>query len=136
MRGPMVSDVEEVARTKQPKKATKKSAAENQSSSNSTPKKSSALKKLDPETSKLLQTIKEKVNKKNFGRKVRDSEIIKKALALLKPEHIEELQESTLTERDRLALAHEDYQKAHGKLTLDQFIGMLLKGEIRAEKQK
>jgi hypothetical protein len=51
-------------------------------------------------------------------------------LGLLQAEHLAELQQSTLSEKDRLAIAHEDYQKANGKLTLDQFIGKLIRGEI------
>lgn len=93
-------------------------------------KKKSALKKLDPESAKLLAALKEKVNKKTFGRKVRDSEIIGRALSLLEQQHIKELQEATLSERDRLGMAHEEYVKEHGKITLDEFIGKLLRREI------
>ena len=92
-------------------------------------KKKSSLKKLDPEAAKLLAAIKEKANKKSFGRKVRDSEIIGRALSLIESVHIKELQDATLSERDRLALAHEEYVKQHGKITLDEFIGKLLRGE-------
>ncbi len=94
-------------------------------------KRQSILKKLDPETAKALQSLKDKANKKSFGRKVRDCEIIQVALKQVSPEHIKELQEATLSEKDRLALAHEEYQKQHGKTTMDQFIGKLLKGEIK-----
>ena len=93
-------------------------------------KQDGVMKKLDAETAKLLSSIKEKANKKPFGRKVRESEILSLALGLLKPEHIIQLQEATYSERDRLEMVHADYQKAHGKLTLDAFIGKLMRGEI------
>ncbi len=98
------------------------------------PKRQSVLKKLDPETAKLLQSLKDKANKKTFGRKVRDCEIIAVGLKQVSPDHIKELQEGTLSEKDRLSLAHEEYQKHHGKTTMDQFIGKLLNGEITARK--
>ena len=93
------------------------------------PEKTSVLKKLDPETGRVLKLLKDKINKKNYGRSVRDTEIIAAALRLIQPEHIKDLQENTLSERDRLAIAHEEYQKTNGKISLDQFIGKLLKGE-------
>lgn len=95
------------------------------------PKKQLVGKKVDPETNRLLQTIKDKVNKKNFGRSITDSEILIIALKQIQPQHILELQESTFSEKDRLHIAHDDYTKAHGKITLDQFIGKLIRGELK-----
>lgn len=98
-------------------------------------KRKNVLKKLDPEAAKLLQALKEKANKKTYGRKIRDTEIIAKALGLIEANHLQELQENTLSEKDRLHMAHEEFQKAHGKISLDQFIGKLLKGEISSKIQ-
>lgn len=92
---------------------------------------SSGMKKLDAESSKLLSQLREKANKKAFGRKVRESEILGMALKLVEQSHISQLQEATYSERDRLDMAHAQYQKAHGKITLDAFIGKLMRGEIR-----
>jgi hypothetical protein len=88
------------------------------------------LKKLDPAAGKILSTLSEKANKKERGRKIRDGEILALGLKLIKDEHIKQLQEESLSEKDRLAEAYEKYQKNHGKLSMDQFIGKLLKGEI------
>lgn len=96
------------------------------------PKRKNVLKKLDLESAKTLAALKDKANKKPHGRKIRDGEIIGKALSLLGSQHIEELQEATLNEKDRLNIAHENFIKEHGKISLDQFIGRLLKGEVRA----
>ncbi len=93
-------------------------------------KKKQVLKKLDPDSAKLLQSIKDRVNKKSHGRKIRDYEIIHKALTLIGIPHISELQEKSLTEKDHLNRAYEGYQKTHGKISFDQFIGKLLKGEV------
>lgn len=92
--------------------------------------KTSVLKKLDPDTGKTLKQLKEKINKKNFGRSIRDTEIIALSLSLVNSDHIQKLQDSTLSEKDRLHIAHEEYVKEHGKVTLDQFIGLLIRGQI------
>lgn len=93
-------------------------------------KKKVVLKKLDAEAAKLLQGLSDKANKKTFGRRVRDTEIICRALTLLQPEHLAELQQNTMNEKDRLNIAFEMYQKANGKVTMGQFIDKLLSNEI------
>ncbi|RYZ77628.1 MAG: hypothetical protein EOP05_01080 [Proteobacteria bacterium] len=97
-------------------------------------KASPSIKKLDPEAAKLLLTLREKANKKLFGRKVRESEIILLALKLVKSDHIDELQEATYSEKDRLEMVHAQYQKENGKITLDAFIGKLMRGEVKLPK--
>lgn len=95
------------------------------------PKKRNVLKKLDAESAKILQSLNDRANKKSYGRKVKDSEILAKALQLVESHHLQELQDATLNEKDRLHMAHENFAKQNGKITLDQFIGKLLKGEIK-----
>ena len=90
----------------------------------------SVVKKIDQAAGKLLSQLKEKVNKKERGRKIRESQILALGLKLIRDEHILELQQQSFSERDRLMEAHAKYQKSHGKLSLDEFIGKLLKGEI------
>ena len=97
-------------------------------------KQKTAMKKLDPAAAKLLAQLKEKANKKEFGRKVLEKEILSLAVRLVTDEHLKELQTQTYTERDRLSMAHDEYQRSNGKVTLDQFIGKLLKGEISSKK--
>ncbi|HRK07542.1 MAG TPA: hypothetical protein PLZ57_07210 [Pseudobdellovibrionaceae bacterium] len=92
------------------------------------------LKKIDAETARHLSQLKERANKKLFGRKVRDAELIALGLKLVEQRHLAELQERTYSEKDRLAIAHDDYQKANGKITLDQFIGRLIRGEVQIQK--
>ena len=106
-------------------------AAENKKPKKEINKKHNQLKKIDLETARTLEQIKDKVNKKSFGRKIRDTEIIHIALGQINSDIIKHLQESTYSEKDRLAMAHEEYQKKHGKLSLDQFIGLLLKHQLK-----
>lgn len=97
-------------------------------------KRQTCLKKIDLETSRVLNQLRERANKKPFGRKVRDAELIALGLKLVEQRHLVELQEQTYSEKDRLAMAHDDYQKANGKISLDQFIGRLIRGEIQIQK--
>ncbi len=89
------------------------------------------LKKLDLESAKLLAAIKDKINKKSAGRKIKDSEIIGLALKQLNTEHIKTLQQMTYQEKDLLQLAHEDYVQVHGRISLNQYLGLLIRGEIK-----
>ena len=59
-----------------------------------------------------------------------EKEILSLAVKLVTDEHLKELQTQTYSERDRLSMAHDEYQRSNGKITLDQFIGKLLRGEI------
>ena len=90
----------------------------------------SYLKKIDPESARLLSQLRDRANKKSYGRKVRESEILARAIRLVAQDDIREIQDQTYSERDRLQMAHEEYVKANGKISLDQFIGKLLKGEL------
>lgn len=95
---------------------------------------SASVKKLDVETMRLLVLVRERVNKKNFGRRIRDSEILAIALKSISADQIKALQESSYTEKDRLNMAHEDYVRGHGKISMDEFIGRLLRGELTIKK--
>ncbi|MBX2994916.1 MAG: hypothetical protein KF681_08840 [Bdellovibrionaceae bacterium] len=87
-------------------------------------------KKLEGDTLKLLASISERINRKARGRKVKDREIIGFALKLISNEHVTLLQEGSYTERDRIELFHEQYCKTNGKISLDQFLGGLIRGDI------
>lgn len=98
---------------------------------NAATKKKTVLKKVDLEAAKLLAALKEQANKKHYGRNITEGEILSKAITLLNSEHLKELQDLSFSETDRLHIAHENYVKQNGKITLDQFIGRLLKGDIK-----
>jgi hypothetical protein len=70
------------------------------------------LKKIDADTAKLLKQIKDKANKKQFGRNVRDSEVLSMAVGMITDAEIKLLQEATYSEKDRLHIAHSEYVSA------------------------
>jgi hypothetical protein len=88
-------------------------------------------KKVSGDTLKAIRQISDKANKKQFGRRVLDSEILSLAVSLVTDKEIKLLQEATYSEKDRLHIAHSEYVSANGKITLDDFIGKLLRGEIQ-----
>lgn len=94
------------------------------------------LKKIDLETARLLNQLKDRANKKPYGRKIREAELIAAGLRLVGEEHLTALQDQTLSEQDRLKIAHEDFQKTNGKISLDQFIGRLIRGEIQIRRSE
>ena len=48
------------------------------------------------------------------------------ALSFLDDSHLKELQEKSLTNKDRLELKYQEYLKANGNVSKDEFIGKLL----------
>ncbi len=88
------------------------------------------LKKLDAETARVLASLKDRANKKPFGRKIRDAEILALGVSLIETSHLNSLQEKSYSETDRLQMLHDGYQKKSGKIPLDEFIGKILRREI------
>ena len=74
-----------------------------------------------------------RVNKKDFGRKVRPDEFIALAVSLVTPEHITKLQEGSLSNADRLEREFRTYVSAHGPISKDEYLGKRLKGEITSD---
>lgn len=84
------------------------------------------------ETKKRLLTELAKVNKKTFGKKVHLDDLVALLLGLLTEQHVMQLQETSLSNADRLEIAYNAYVKAHGAITKDAFLGKLMGGEIAA----
>lgn len=93
--------------------------------------KDTAIKKLDPQAAKLLSSLSLKANKKDYGQKIRDSEIIYLGLQQITDEHLESLQQKSIRGKDRQTLAYEKYQKENGKISLDEFLNKVFSGEIK-----
>lgn len=84
------------------------------------------------ETKKRIQAELAKVNKKDFGKKVRCDELIGTALSLLTDLHLKALQDGSMTNADRLEIQYRNYVKKHGATTKDEFLGTLIGGQIRS----
>jgi hypothetical protein len=78
------------------------------------------------ETKKRIQAELTKVNKKDFGKKVRCDELIGTALSLMTEQHFKALQDGSMTNADRLELKFREHIRKHGPVTKDAYLGMLL----------
>lgn len=78
---------------------------------------------------KILQEL-AKANKKDFGRKVRADDLIALALSFVRAEHIEQLQDATLSNADRLERRYKEFVAKHGNVSKDIFLGKLLAGNL------
>lgn len=85
--------------------------------------------RVKPETRKRLFGELAKVNKKNYGRKVRPDQLLNLLLSLLKPEHIQLLQSESLSNADRLEMRYKEHTKKFGPVSKDEFLGLLLTTE-------
>lgn len=82
------------------------------------------------ETARSLQLQLAQVNKKDYGKRIKPDQLIALALGLIKPEHVTQLQETSLSNQDRFERDYSAYIAEHGKITKDEFLGKLMKGEI------
>lgn len=80
-------------------------------------------------TAKSLKGTVQKLNKKPHGRKVRVDDVLLKALSLLEDKHFEEIQNSTLSNADRLEVSYREYCKTNEQISKDEYLGQLLAGK-------
>jgi hypothetical protein len=78
------------------------------------------------ETKKKILTDLAALNKKDFGRKITVDDYVQLAIALIRPDQLERLKEQSLSNRDRMELKYKEYCAAHGKVSKDDYIGILL----------
>lgn len=66
------------------------------------------------------------LNKKDFGKSITPDQYVNLAISLLRPEHIQSLKEQSLSNKDRMEKRFLDYCAEHGKVSRDEYIGVLL----------
>lgn len=100
---------------------------ENQNSQKPTKKAAAASSlRVKPETRKRFLSELTKVNKKSYGRKVRADQLLSLLLTLLRPEHLQQLQQGSLSNADRLEMKYREHVKKFGPVSKDEFLGLLL----------
>ena len=78
------------------------------------------------ETKKKIQAELATLNRKDFGRAVTTDDYVALAITLLRPEHLEQLKERSLSNKDRMEKRYREYCAEHGKASKDEFLGVLL----------
>mgnify|MGYP001348423100 FL=1 len=100
---------------------------ENQNAQKSVKKAATASSlRVKPETRKRFLNELAKVNKKSYGRKVRADQLLSLLLTLVRPEHIQQLQQGSLSNSDRLEMRYREHVKKFGPTSKDEFLGLLL----------
>lgn len=82
------------------------------------------------ETKRLIESALERVNKKDLGRRIRAEEYLALALNLVTPQHLAQLQETSLSNRDRLERDYRVYVSRNSPISQDEYLGKILSGEI------
>lgn len=78
------------------------------------------------ETKKRILSDLTNINRKDIGKPVTPDQYISLAISLLTPEHLETLKTQSLSNKDRLQKRYQKHCAAHGKISMDDFLGVLL----------
>ncbi len=89
---------------------------------------SSAIRVAIDTRKKLLLEL-AKINKKQFGKRVKIDALLLRLLPKLTAADIVELQEASLTGRDRMEQSYRAHCAKHGAITMDEYLAHLLKAE-------
>lgn len=85
--------------------------------------------RVKPETRKRFLAELSKANKKSFGRKVRADQLLSLLMTFIKPEHIQKLQQESLSNADRLEMRFREHIKKFGPISKDEYLGLLMTTE-------
>jgi len=85
--------------------------------------------KISKETKRELSRVLSKANRKDFGKRVRGDKVLLLALQQIGETHIKELQNSSLSNEDKLEMKYREYISKNGNISKDEFLGKLLSGE-------
>jgi hypothetical protein len=86
--------------------------------------------RIRPSTRGKLDEFLRRANKQKLGRKVKADDLICFSLALLTDDHLDQICNKTLTNKDRLELLFRRVAKERKGLTRDEFFGLLIDGKV------
>lgn len=98
-------------------------------------KKSSKALRLGTDSSDVLQKLKDKANKKDFGKRIRVDQIVRLGLSLIEPKHLEDLQRSSVSNEDRVKALLRTYVEKRKSMTREEFWGLMLAGKPPIDEQ-
>lgn len=90
---------------------------------------------VDNETKNEFRALMEKINKKQYGKRIRASSVISRLIKSITPKFIQELQDASLSNNDKFEMAYKEYVLNKGPISKDDFMGMLLAGEVSLDKK-
>ena len=92
--------------------------------------KASAPIRIGQKTKAQLDNLLEQANKDRLGRKIKPDDVVCYSLALMTGEHMQEVCNQTLSNKDRLEILFKKVSKERRGISRDEFYGMLLAGKI------
>ncbi len=90
-----------------------------------TPKVSTTGIRVSKEIRKDIARLLETINKKQFGKKIKVAQLIELAIKLINDDHIKELQQTSLTNADKIEMQYRDYVRQNGPISKDEYMGKL-----------
>lgn len=103
---------------------------ENQVKSKGNKNKSYTTIHVTKEIKKRISSDLTRINKKDYGRTVRAEDYLAVAVSLITSQHIQQMQENSLCNADRLDRDYRLYVSEFGQITKDEYLGKRLSGEI------
>lgn len=82
--------------------------------------------KIKSNTSRKIRSILNQINKKKYGNKVLIDDLLLSLLDLIDDDFIKNLQESTLSNEDKIERAYQDFLETNEGVNKDEFLGILL----------
>ena len=86
--------------------------------------------RLTTTTFKTLLGLAERINRKDFGCRVKHDDVIACGLSLIASDHVKGLQERSLSNQDRLNALYDRYAAKRKNVSKDEFLGLLLAGRL------
>lgn len=66
------------------------------------------------------------LNRKSYGKQITLDQYVGLAISLITDEHREKLRDQSITNQDRIELLYRQHCESNGKISMDQFLGILL----------
>lgn len=82
--------------------------------------------RIKPKAQKKLSSLLTKANKKDFGKRIKATDLIELALEMIEDSHIKKLQQGSLSNSDLLEMNFREYIKKNGKISKDEYLGILM----------
>jgi hypothetical protein len=91
--------------------------------------------RLSEDSTEILKKLKDKANKKEIGKRIRSEPIVKLGLSLIEPRHLESLQQSSVSNEDRVKALLRTQVEKKKSMTRDEFWGLLLAGKLQSDER-
>jgi len=86
--------------------------------------------RISKETGKKVLGLLSKINKKDFGKKVKMDHLILELLSFASDAVVEKLRQNSLTNHDKLEMKFKEYASKKPGMSKDEFVGLIPEGKL------